>query len=572
MQKRPKRLFDKDATRIPAHSSTRSGALRWWGWGYLDKIYPLEERPAFWPYLRERLGLDGEEGLPVPDIDAIELRSPRLQERTLAALREIVGEISTGKYDRVTHAFGKSYPDLVRLRKGEIDNPPDVVVYPVSAEEVAAILRLAEKERLAVIPFGGGTSVVGGVEPLTGGLRATITLDLRRMNRLLNVDEVSLTATAQAGIFGPQLEEALNRRGFTLGHFPQSFEFSTLGGWIAARAAGQQSTKYGKIEDMVISLVVVTPRGRIATRRVPASASGPDLDQLIVGSEGILGVITEATVAIKPLPKVKDYRGVLFRRFDEGLEAIREMMQREIFPATVRLSDEEETRAYMALQRPSATRMKALKKRIGMAFIAYRGYSLNESCLMILGFEGERMQVERERREVLRICSRHGGFHLGRSVGRAWYKERFELPYLRDVLLGRGVMVETLETATTWDKLEALHRRLGEVIERAIEGMGVRPLVLAHISHAYPSGASLYYTFLAKMIKGRELEQWNLVKRAATDCILANGGTLSHHHGVGRDHAPWLIAEHGELSVETIRALKQALDPVGIMNPGKILA
>ena len=554
-------------------SGIRNSGVRWWGWGYLDKTYPLEERPAFWPYLRRRLGLDGEEGLPVPDLDAIELRPPRLEERALAGLREIVGEenVSTGKYDRLTHAYGKSYPDLVRLRKGQVENPPDVVVYPESEREVAAILRLAEEERLAVIPFGGGTSVVGGVEPLAGELRGAISLDLRKLNALLEVDEVSLTATAQAGISGPELEEALNRRGYTLGHFPQSFEFSTLGGWIAARAAGQQSTKYGKIEDMVVSLVVVTPRGAMATKRVPASASGPDLDQLLVGSEGILGVITQATVIIRPLPQVKDYRGVLFRDFGDGLEAIREIMQRGVIPATIRLSDEEETRAYVALQRPPVNWRKALKEKVGKAILTWRGYSLDSGCLMVLGLEGEEVEVKRERREALAICRRHGGFHLGRGPGRGWYKERFELPYLRDILLSRGVMVIALETATTWDNLEYLYRQVKKAIESAIEGMGVKPLVMTHASHVYRSGASLYYLILAKQLKGRELEQWRAIKRAATECIVACGGTLSHHHGVGRDHAPWLVAEHGELGVEAIKALKRALDPAGIMNPGKVL-
>ena len=547
---------------------------RWWGWGTLDRSYPLEDRPGFWPFLRERLGLRGDERSPVVDLAQIELPAPRIPPQALDGLRDLVGaeNVSISKMNRLTHALGKSYRDLVRLRRGEVENPPDAVVWPREEEQVADLLRLAQQWKLAVIPFGGGTSVVGGVEPTEAeGLEGTISLDLKGLNRVLAVDRVSLTATVQAGILGPELERALNDQGYTLGHFPQSFEFSTLGGWIATRAAGHASTKYGKIEQMVVSLRVVAPVGVIETKAAPASASGPDLKGLLIGSEGVYGVITRATLRIHPLPEVRDYRGLLFRSFGDGVQAVREMMQAELFPATVRLSDAGETRAYMAMRRVPTTRMKALKERVGTWLLARRGYSLEDGCLMILGLEGDRETVAREREAALAICRAHGGFHLGRSVGRAWHAERFELPYLRDILLDHGVMVDTLETATTWENLESLYARVRDALWEAIEATGVQPWVMAHLSHAYPDGASLYYTFLGRQVPGHEIEQWWAIKRAATDCIMAHGGTLSHHHGVGLDHAPWLEAEHGPEGVRALRALKRALDPEGIMNPGKLL-
>jgi len=550
--------------------------LRWWGWGTLDKTYPLENRPAFWPFVQRELGLTGQESCPVPDVASIALRPPRLTLGDLATLEQIVGVegVSIEHEARLTHALGKSYRDLVRLRLGQVTNPPDAVVWPQEEEQVASILQWAVEQRIAVVPFGGGSSVTGGVEALERpGQRGVLSLDLARLNRLLALDPVSRTATVQAGILGPDLERALNSQGFMLGHFPQSFEFSALGGWIATRSAGQSSTGYGKIEDMVVSLRVVTPAGIVETRVVPASAAGPELKELLIGSEGVFGVITQAVLKIHPLPTVQDYRGLLFRSFSDGLAAIREMLQSGLVPAVVRLSDNDETRSSLALREPPAGRGERLKEALGLRLLARRGYSLETGCLMILGQEsaiGKSGNQALPDQAALRICRAHGAFDLGHGAGRSWLKERFELPYLRDVLLDHGVMTDTLETATTWDKLETLHASLKAAIASAIEAGGVQPWVMAHVSHCYAQGASLYFTFLAKQTPGREIEQWLAIKKAATDCIMQNGGTLSHHHGVGYEHAPWLEAEDTPSGVAALRAVKRALDPQGIMNPGKL--
>ncbi len=547
-------------------------AVRWWGWGYEEVRYPLEKRPYFLPFLEEKLGVKPQMVLSVPYPEEIELPPSRLGPEIKEEISRIVGEEnwSASHRERLFHALGKSYTDLLRIRLRQVDSAPDAVVFPGSEEEIVELVDLATRYRLAIVPFGGGTTVVGGVSPLAPeGFSGTICLDLRRMKRLLHLDEVSRTATFEAGIMGPDLEKALNERGFTLGHFPQSFEFSALGGWIATRSAGQKSTGYGKIEDMVISLRVVTPVGILETLPVPASASGPSLKELLVGSEGIYGIITRATMRIHPLPQKVEHLGLIFPSFPEGVEAIREILQKGLRPATVRLSDPSETEAFFYLREVKGG-LKELLTRTAISFLRKRGY-LPGGSLLILGAEGEEKEVKRTIKECLRIARRHGGLNLGRNVGESWYKERFSLPYLRDDLITWGIMVDTLETATLWSNVLNLYNSVREAIARAIEETGSSAYVMCHISHCYPEGASLYYTFLGRQQWGREIEQWGHVKRAATEAIIAGKGTLSHHHSIGTDHKPWIEKEHGRVGTEALRALKSFLDPYGIMNPGKLL-
>lgn len=539
--------------------------LRWYGWGFADKTYSLEHRPEAWNYLRTTLDLRGD-ALPrfaVSDFNAIRLRAPRLTNEQLVALRQIVAETKTDTRTRILHAYGKSYRDLIRLRRGDISNPPDAVVFPATEEQIARVLHYCAQNDIVVIPFGGGTSVVGGIEARDE--RVTLSLDLARLNHVIAIDEISQTATIQAGILGPALERELNARGLTLGHFPQSFEFSTLGGWIATRGAGLTSTGYGKIEALTQSVRVATPSGIIETRHVPASATGPSLLQLLIGSEGTLGVITSATMRIRRLPKTKDYRALLFKCFSEGVAAIRAMMQSGIVPAVVRLSDEDETRSFFAM-REEASGWKEFVQRLGLRFLKARGYSFENGALMILGFEDD----PNSKRGVA-ICQAHRAFDLGHGIANDWLRERYETPYLRDVLMDRGVMVDTLETATTWANLERLHKALAATIRDATQATGSPALVMTHVSHCYRDGASLYVTFLARMSTDQAIMQWETIKRAATECIVANDGTLSHHHGVGYEHAAWMSREHGAIGMEALRALKSALDPKNVMNPGKWL-
>jgi alkyldihydroxyacetonephosphate synthase len=526
--------------------------------------------------LRAVLDLRGDEAFSACDFDAIHLRAPRLPDAQLNGLCAMLGTdaVQTDKRARVLRAFGKSYRDLIRLRRGEIAHPPDAIVYPANEEQVTRVIQFCTENNLALIPFGGGSSVVGGVEPRDG--RVTITLDVARMNHVLTLDAISQTATIEAGIFGPDLERELNARGFTLGHFPQSFEFSTLGGWIATRGAGLTSTKYGKIEAMTASVRVATPRGIIETCTVPASAAGPSLLQLLIGSEGTLGVITRATMRVRALPKTGDYRALLFKSFADGVAAIRAMLQFGVVPATVRLSDENETRSSFAL-RGESRGWRGLGEAIGLRALNARGYSFEHGALMILGFEDDPSAGSGQapstplRAAGVAVCKSHGALDLGHGIARAWLRDRYETPYLRDVLMDHGILVDTLETATVWENLERLHVKLADAIANAIGATGSRALVMTHVSHCYRDGASLYVTFLARMVRGQEIRQWETIKRAATGCIVANGGTLSHHHGVGYEHSPWLNREVGTLGVDVLRAVKDALDPGNVMNPGKLI-
>jgi alkyldihydroxyacetonephosphate synthase len=389
-----------------------------------------------------------------------------------------------------------------------------------------------------------------------------ISLDLSRLNRLLELDERSRTAVLEPGLALPDAEDLLARRGVTLGHVPQSFEYATVGGCVAARSAGQASTGYGRIDDLVLGLRAAAPSGDLEPRTLPATAAGPDLRELLVGSEGALAVLTSISLRVAPRPLARRYEGWLFRDFAEGSEAMRALVHDAVAPDVARLSDAEETRAALAFA--------GGRGAIALGTLArFRGRP--RPCLAVVGWEGREEDVRRRRTRSAGVLRRAGGAYAGRAPGAAWERGRFAGPYLRDALLERGVMAETLETATQWSALGTLHRAVGEALRSALGARGTPALVGCHVSHLYESGASLYFTFLARQEAGAELEQWRAAKEAASEAILANGGTITHHHAVGRDHVPWHAREVGPLGVEVLRAAKETLDPAGIMNPGKLL-
>ncbi len=538
--------------------------MRWWGWGEDSGAIQLADGAR--SLLERELGLGEGAGAPPVDLEEVRLADPGLGVEARRALVGAVGEahVGDGRLERIVHAAGKSYADLVRLRSGDASGAPDAVVSAGSAEEVAEVLAACSRAGVAVIPFGGGTSVVGGVEPLRGEHGAAISLDVTRMDDVIDIDPVSLTATLGPGILGPELERRLGAAGLRLGHYPQSFEVSTLGGWVATRSAGQASTGYGRIDELVQAVNCSTPAGPLVTRDVPASAAGPSLRELIVGSEGTLGVITAATVRVRPLPEERHYEAWSFESFEVGTEALRAMEQADASPDVARLSDEEETRLSKALSSSGST-----VERLGESYLRLRGHE--GGCLAFTGYEGSADDVARRRKRAAGLLRAGGGISLGQRPGRSWLRNRFSAPYLRDDMLDRGAMVETLETATTWGNLHSLYGSVREAITETLSGRGTPPLVLCHVSHLYRSGASLYFTFLARQEASAAIEQWQAVKRAAGDAILAGGGTITHHHAVGTDHAPWMAEEAGELGVEALRALKQRFDPDGIMNPGKLL-
>jgi alkyldihydroxyacetonephosphate synthase len=450
-----------------------------------------------------------------------------------------------------------------------VDAAPDVVVYPRDEGGVAAVLRLAAGAGMAVVPTGGCTSVVGGVEPRPApGQAGVIALDTTRLDALLRLDEQSGLATFQAGIDGPALERVLLERGLTLGHYPQSFEHSTLGGWIATRSSGQFSDRYGGIEDLVVSVRVVTPEGVLRTALVPRSATGPDLNALVLGSEGILGVIVEATVRVRRRSAVSEVRGLLLRGFEDGVGLVRQARRSEIPLSMVRLSNGPETALLELLRRDPARRLDT--SALGLALAGRLGWGEGR-CVLLYAAEGEPRDLRRTFARLRGTTRGRRTLRLGAGPGRSWQRDRFRTPYLRDWLLDHGVAVDTLETAMPWSRVVEGQRRISRALHTTLSRHADGGLAMAHLSHAYLDGACLYFTVMYPLDPEAGLAQWHAIKREATDAVLEAGGTLSHHHGIGHDHASWMGEEKGTLGLFTLRASRDAVDPQGIMNPGKLL-
>ncbi len=481
------------------------------------------------------------------------------------AVLEAVGveNVFDGHEDRLRHASGRGYVDLARMRLGRLETAPDAVLMPRDAASLRRALDICAEEGVAIVPFGGGTSVVGGVEALRGSQERLVSLDLAGF-REVTVDRRSLTARLGAGLRGPEAEAALAREGVTLGHFPQSFEYATIGGFAATRSAGQASSGYGRFDALVSSVRLLAPAGDMETLQTPHTAAGPALRELVIGSEGVLGVIPDVTVRVRPAPPVRRYEAWIAESFEAGAEIVRGLAQGPGLPTIIRVSDEEETQGSLALSAPRGTTGRLLDGYLGLR--RKRG-----GALMIVGFEGEGESVARGRSLAVRALRSGGAAYLGQGAGRSWEHGRYQGPYLRDTLMEMGAMVETLETSHTWSRLGELHQRVSAAIAAALQAQGTPGLVWCHLSHAYADGASLYFTFAARARRGAELEQWRAVKQAACEAIVACGATITHHHAVGRDHAPYMAAEVGETGLDVLRAVKAQLDPAGIMNPGKLL-
>jgi alkyldihydroxyacetonephosphate synthase len=514
------------------------------GWGDPARRTGLPEHATAW--LRREIGPT----TPSAAVD-ITLRPGGLTEARSSALAGVVGadNVRADSPSRIAHAAGRSYLDLLALRSGQVD-APDAVVVPGSAAEVRGVLQVCAEAGIAVVPFGGGTSVVGGVAPLRGGFDAVVTVDLRRLDRLVSVDTDALTATFEPGLRGPAAEALLNAQGLTLGHFPQSYEYASLGGYAATRSSGQASTGYGRFDELVVAMVVQTPAGELRLGRGAASAAGPDLRALLLGSEGAFGIITELTLRVRRLADASHYEAFFFRSWEGGIAALRELEQQRLAPDVARLSDDDETRAQLALSGSSRAQRAFLRAR-------------RASCLAILGWDGA--DAGRRKRAVA-VVRRHGGFSVGTSAAEKWKAGRYDGPYLRDDLLDAGVLVETLETSARWSSLTATHAAVRAALQAELPGA----VVMCHVSHLYPHGASLYFTVLGKQ-DDNPVAQWKRAKHAAGDAIVASGATITHHHAVGTDHRPWMTEEIGPLGVDVLRAVKGVLDPAGILNPGKLI-
>ncbi len=533
-----------------------------WGWGEPGAGPSLPGHAG--EFLRSALGVDGSIVSAPVALSEVRLAPPALGEEVRRRLQEIVGaaHVREDPEARVLRCRGKSYLDLLAQRAGDCEAAPDAVVAPGDAAQVQAVLYACAEAGVAVVPFGGGTSVVGGLEPLRGRFGALISLDLGRLAGLMTVDARSLTAVLAAGTRLPEADRALAAHGLTLGHVPQSYEWATVGGCVATRSAGQSSAGRGRIEDNVVALRCATPMGELATLGAPATAAGPSVRELVVGSEGTLGAISEVTLRVFRLAASSRYEGWFFRTFEEGCAALRALVQAGVAPDVARLSDRDETAMSLALAGSAG-----LKARAGGAMLRARGY--RDGCLLIAGWEGGAEALARRRAPGARLLRAGGAMAVGGGPGEAWRASRFAAPHLRDDLLDRGVLVETLETATSWSALGSLHRDVRSALHGAL---GDRVLVACHVSHVYATGTSLYFTVLTAQDRGDPVGQWRRAKAAASEAIAAAGATITHHHGVGRDHVPWLGAEAGPLGLELLRAVRERCDPAGVMNPGKLLA
>ncbi|WP_243408869.1 FAD-binding oxidoreductase [Microbacterium sp. TPD7012] len=524
-----------------------AGPMRWNGWGDPAKAHDLPRAVrALLPLLLGRLRRPPA----AVELDHVRIADSALTADDLASFAAVVGlgEVDASPDARIRHAGGRSTPDLLRRRQPG-QQVPDAVVRPGSHDEVRACLVVAADRDIAVIPFGGGTSVVGALDPERGAHHAVVSLDLRRLSGLLQLDEVSGEAVLAAGTTGPEAEALLSRHGLELGHYPQSFRYATIGGFAAARSSGQNSAGYGRFDTMVTGIRVATPTGDVELGRSPGSAAGPDLVRLFLGSEGIFGVITEVRVRVHPVPKDRVFEAWSFPDFASGAEGLRRVAQQGGGPTVIRLSDEAET-------------------AVSLAQVGRIGKALAKGASVVTVYEGDGIGERRERTAALLAAA--GGTSSGQGAAEDWLSGRFDGPYLRDSLLDAGVFCETLETATTWANLHALRTAVTDALRTGFADAGAKSSVMCHVSHIYPTGASLYFTVLAG-IRSDPLTVWEPVKARANDAILAAGGTISHHHAVGRDHAPWLAQEIGETGVRILAAVKRELDPRGIMNPGAVI-
>lgn len=545
--------------------------MKWNGWGHADKKFSMDNKPDLWEFLLRELKVNQLSVSDPVDLANINLNPPHYDEQTLNELKKVLHpeQIKMDDYERLLHTYGKSFRDLWRLRKGVIENPPDCVCYPHTEDDIKEILKIAFLHNVVLIPFGGGTNIAGCLENLERQNRMVIALDLRYLNKVLEIDPHSLFATIQAGVLGPDLELQLNERGFTLGHFPDSFEHSSLGGWVATRSAGMQSDKYGKIEDMVVSLRMITPQGEIITKTVPKASNGFDLNFICIGSEGTLGVITQVTVKVHPLPEQKKFIGYLFPNFQKGLAAIHECVRQNCIPIVTRLSDAEKTKLSFAYKDKTNGWQKFLAQMIKKYLKVFKHFDFSHVCLMIVAFEGDQKLVKKHGKQVDKIYKKYGAFNLGEKPGKAFEKGKYDFPYLRDLVMDYGLIADVSETSTTWSNIPNLYQQTRHAIIKAMLETNDIAWCGCHISHTYHNGASLYFTFGCQDKNG--IEQYLHIKKAAEDSFVENGGCLSHHHAVGFEHLPWIQHDISPTGIHVIRSLKAGLDPKGIMNPGKII-
>jgi alkyldihydroxyacetonephosphate synthase len=549
--------------------------MKWWGWGEEGIAFHYHDKPAFAAFMRSAIDLDvTKEPAAVADLSGLTIPSSLASTELRSSLQTVVGfdNVKDDTLERVVHSYGKGLRDLVRIRRGDLGRVPDLVIYPASENEVAGIVRAALSVDAVVIPFGGGTNISGSLEAPRSERRPVISVDMSRMGAVLEIDGVSRIARIQSGALGPDIERLLNEKGWTLGHFPDSFKHSTLGGWIATRSSGMQSDKYGDIADLTRAVRVVTPAGLLVTRPVPSSSTGPSVREMILGSEGRLGIITEATVHVHRIPQKRQIYGYLFPDWSRGLRAMAAIAESDAAPSVTRVSDANETRFSFATKRHEGIVGRTKSSLSKLYLQRVKGFDVQRMCLSFIGYEGTEEHVNIQKRLVDDIVGRHGGICVGTGPGRLYDQKKFDTPYIRDFLLDRGALADVSETAVPWSQLETLS---DGVMSRANEVFGkirVKGYIMCHLAHSYHSGACLYFTFAFKPSdETRALEQYDLVKGAIQQAFIDFGGTLSHHHAVGVEHAPWMSQDISAVGVAMIRSLLDGMDPGHNFNPGKIV-
>ncbi|HEY4280173.1 MAG TPA: FAD-binding oxidoreductase [Conexibacter sp.] len=549
--------------------------MKWWGWGQEGVRFTHEDKPSLGPFIKQVIGLDVARPIRAPPrLESLEIPAPQLPDSLRAALEQAVTaeHVSVDTLDRVVHARGKSMRDLILQRRGDFPRMPDVVVRPGSEDEVSAVLRAALDADAVVIPFGGGSSISGSLEAPADETRPVISVDLARLDKVIAIDEASRLARVQAGVFGPHLEEQLRARGYTFGHFPDSFTHSTLGGWIATRSSGMQSDRYGDIADLTRGLRVVTPSGTLVTRPVPATSTGPSIREMVLGSEGRLGIITEATVHVRRLPEERKILGYLFPTFADGLTAMRDIAASEASVSVTRVSDAPETRFSFAT-RKQPTLLDKVQSKALQTFLRRRlGFDVEQMALSFIGFEGSEAHVAEQRKLVGKIVRRHGGLCIGSGPGALYDQKKFDTPYIRDFLLDHGVLGDVSETAMPWSQLTTVYDAVNAAGHGAFQQLGVTGYLMCHLSHSYHAGACLYFTFAFEPTSAEAtVAEYDVVKSAVQQAFVDHGATLSHHHAVGTEHAPWLEEDISVPGVVLLRGLFEGADPGRNLNPGKIV-
>ncbi|MCU1440665.1 MAG: FAD/FMN-dependent dehydrogenase [Rhodoglobus sp.] len=548
--------------------------MKWWGWGVDGVGFHHEDKPGFAPFVEYAVGLDLATAERAGEPSFAELQVPKSNAKAAftKALAAIVGDenVTTDDMVRVIHTYGKSLRDLVRIRSNAIKRSPDVVVYPADEAQVQAIVDAAVGANAVVIPFGGGSNIGGSLEPIPTEKRTIVSLDLGRLRKVIDIDADAGLARIEAGAQGPDLEKQLNDQGWTIGHFPDSFTHSTVGGWVATRSSGMQSDKYGDIADIARGMRVVRPGGVLVLRPLPSTSSGPSVREMILGSEGRLGVITEVTVQVHRSPKKRDVYAYFFPNWKAGIAAMQAISESDATPSITRVSDARETGFSLATAKNRKGLDKFLAGTVLPGLMKRKGWNLEEICLSFIGYEGGEAHAKRQKKLVDAIVKKHGGMGVGKGPGILYDQKKFDTPYLRDFLLDMGAAGDVSETAAPWSKLVSLHENAYAAAQKAYDGIGVKGWIMSHLSHSYHSGACLYFTF-AFVFDKEPLSEYDKVKSAIQQSFVDSDGTISHHHGVGLEHSPWLTQDISAEGVKIMTGLFESADPDGTFNPGKVL-